>query len=110
MTVDRPGDGAPFYARLAVTGFALFMLGILLILVSAALSDDFAGTLPFAIINWVVAGIAVFVILKFPGWGYVAGALIALLGLVFFSTEIPFRLTSPDAFFDFAAALLAFIG
>jgi uncharacterized cupredoxin-like copper-binding protein len=98
----------PFYKKVAFLGLGLFIAAFAVLLVGILIEDP-AGVV-FVAITVAVALVIGFLMSRNGTWTYAVGALGGIVGLVFFGPDIPQRITTPGAFFDFVAVVFVLIG
>jgi plastocyanin len=97
MPVDSLRE-KPFWVRVALLGFALFLA----LMLTYAVVGIFNGESPvFPIIVAIPALVAAGLIIRFGSWSLIIGALVGAFGLIFFGPEVPVGLATPDSFFNF---------
>jgi hypothetical protein len=101
----RVKDG---YARAALMGLGLYFVGVLTLLVMVIIYDiaEAGFILFFAVPGLIVAAALLF----WRRWGLLVAILGSLFGLSFLLPEAGLILTTPKAFFDFAAGWFAIVG
>jgi uncharacterized cupredoxin-like copper-binding protein len=100
--------GMPFFKKVALLGLGLFILGFVLLGLAILVEDP--AEIVFAIITLAVALVIGALFVQRGTWPYVVGVLGGAFGLVMFAVDIPVRITTPAAFFDFTVALFALVG
>jgi uncharacterized cupredoxin-like copper-binding protein len=93
----------------ALLGFGLYLL-VAVLFVVGGLANGEPGVLIFALIASLPAILAVVFILRFGNWAYIFGAVISIIGLLFFLPSLPVGIASPDSFIDFVSSVVGIGG
>lgn len=96
----------PFWARVVLLGIGLYLL-VGLAYALGGLANGEPDVLIFVLISSLPALLIGLFILRFGAWSYVFGAVVSVIGLLFFGTSLPTAISSPNSFFDFAGTLVS---
>jgi plastocyanin len=109
VNLPAPIASKPFYTRLALLGFVLYLCLVATYVIVSAINGS-SGDAIFSIIVGIPAIIAVALILRFGSWALIFGALASLVGILFFGPSAPLGLGNPDSFFDFISVTVGLFG
>ena len=96
------------YVKAALVGVGLYLVGALIIAIAVLISEP--SEVVFLLFLLIPAAVVASALLFVRRWGLIVGILGGLLGLLGFMEDIDLILTTPKAFFDFAAGVFIIPG
>ena len=109
MLLQEMVASKPFWTRVALLGFAAFLIMNVVYAVVSIITGE-AANLFFVAINVIAVAIAIAAMLRLGHWGHLVAAFIALIGVFFFGSSAAISLQSPDSVLDFTFITVGILG